>query len=141
MIDFNGVLNLCKIYDNYCNARILYIRPQYKPDHIFDEDKSVKWNREEVIRQNLQLKQESENYHNTKRKLFMDAKSAILEYIQGETGLSEKDVEVAYEDLDQLAIECGDDCNHTLEARFTIVYSRCIGLMRLAVSQSKKVAK
>ena len=28
---------------------------KFKPDHVFDEDKSVKWNRDEVVRRNQDL--------------------------------------------------------------------------------------
>ena len=33
-------------------------RTQYLESHVFDEEKSVRWNREEVVRQNQLIKDE-----------------------------------------------------------------------------------
>lgn len=62
------------IYDEICHLDEVFYVPvkRYREDHVFDEDKSVRWNREEVEHQNQaqidlqkkarELREESNNY-------------------------------------------------------------------------------
>lgn len=72
-------------------------RPKYvKEDFVFNEDKSVKWNREEVERVNKSLKEDYEEY----KKNVSDAEDAerktIIKAFSNEYDISESKVEAAY---------------------------------------------
>ena len=61
-------------------------RHRLKPDTVIDEDKSVKWNREEVQRQNDLYEQEVKDL-NTKKNKFRDSLyDEVIEKIADETG-------------------------------------------------------
>lgn len=68
-------------------------RNRLKPDTVIDENKSVKWNREEVQRQNDLYEQEVKDL-NTKKNKFRDSLyDEVIEKIADETDLPKDKVE------------------------------------------------
>ena len=53
----------------------------YSENHIFDADKSVKWNREEVARRNEEIRNERNTLQTTRYKAISDAEIEIIEYL------------------------------------------------------------
>lgn len=73
-----------KIIKQYDEARNMPTRPAertYSANHIFDEDKSVKWNREEVIRRNEQIKNDRDSLQRARFQAIMEAEEAIVNYL------------------------------------------------------------
>ena len=73
-----------KIIKQYDEARNMPTRPAektYSANHIFDEDKSVKWNREEVIRRNEQIKNDRESLITARYLAIMKAEDNIVDYL------------------------------------------------------------
>ena len=65
-----------------------------KEGHIFDEDKSVKWNRQEVERVNNEYQEEVNRLENVRGEALVDATKYAYKYITQETGLSEEKAKV-----------------------------------------------
>ena len=60
------------------------IRPSMKKvpeNHVFDEDKSVKWNREAVINWNNEVKQEMQNYRKRQNECHEELMEDIAQYL------------------------------------------------------------
>lgn len=75
-----------EIYNKYKIPR----RIQYLESHVFDEEKSVRWNREEVVRQN-QLIDDAVATAVAERAAALDRlDEAVVKYIMGDTSLNEK---------------------------------------------------
>ena len=82
---------MTNIYDKYSEviekfeaAFNMPTRPKettYSANHTFDEDKSVKWNREEVIRRNEQIKNERVTLQRARYQAVMDAEEEIVNYL------------------------------------------------------------
>lgn len=60
----------------------------YPATHVFDENKSVLWNLEEVERQNREIDEQNRSFNSKVSTLEQGVNSAILEYIQDEFGLN-----------------------------------------------------
>lgn len=62
---------------------------KYKTGHIFDEDRSVKWNREEVIRRNTLFDETVKQLNREKNAKYNALVARTKKYIMQETGVSE----------------------------------------------------
>jgi len=81
-MNYENIVN--KINNGAYNVKTKRTEKEFKENHIFDEDKSVKWNREEVIRRNELIK-------NAVRPIYKDEfKEDLIEYILGYEVISNK---------------------------------------------------
>ena len=75
-----------EIYNKYKIPR----RTQYSENHVFDDEKSVRWNREEVARQNQLIKDEVAIAIMQRADALNRLDEAVVKYIMGDTNLNEK---------------------------------------------------
>lgn len=61
---------------------------RYKEGHVFDEDKSVKWNKEEVARRNNLYLEDDNRVKQERRDAFNKANERAISYVMQETGLN-----------------------------------------------------
>mgnify|MGYP003523047451 CR=1 FL=1 len=72
-------------------------RPKYvKEGFVFDENKSVKWNRNEVSRVNAEMKENYEAYKVEVEKMRAKEHNAIIQTFASEYNVSNEKVEAAY---------------------------------------------
>lgn len=71
-----------KIRNNEYQSKEAYPeRRGYREDHVFDENKSVKWNKEEVVRQNEKIKAQMDAYNKSKSEAQQEFKNDVESYI------------------------------------------------------------
>lgn len=58
---------------------------QYSPSHIFDEEQSVRWNREQVQIKNAELMAEADRISEIKRNAIKEANEDVINYLYQET--------------------------------------------------------
>ena len=75
-----------EIYNKYKVPRAT----RYSETHVFDEEKSVRWNREEVARQNQLIKDEVAIAIMQRADALNRLDEAVVKYIMGDTNLNEK---------------------------------------------------
>ena len=68
-------------------------KKQYPENYVFDENKSVKWNKEEVVRQNEEIKKAIKSKFDGQKQFKRDA----VQYILSGNKLNEKQAEKTYE--------------------------------------------
>lgn len=61
----------------------------FPENHIFDEDESVKWNREEVKRKNSEIKSEKEKIKQREQNIVDKARDEIIHYLMDDYGFTE----------------------------------------------------
>lgn len=61
---------------------------RYSDGYVFDENKSVKWNREEVERLNSEYDEECKRLRSLRNSKIDEVENEIFKYISNETGLS-----------------------------------------------------
>lgn len=69
---------------------------KYKIGYVFDEDKSVKWNREEVERLNKLHEEEVKRLNIQKDKMFLEWVDAVKLYIMEETKVEKNQANKIY---------------------------------------------
>ena len=89
----------------------------YASNHIFDEDQSVKWNREEVERQNAAIEREDRELHDAYYDAVRNAETDIVRYLVKEySNISEDKIKKIY----QLAYRDVFDNNYRMD--YTLDY-------------------
>ena len=70
--------------------RAFYVPPQpkYAEDHVFDEDKSVRWNREEVVRRNTERAEAHKRARELKNQSCNNFEEAVINYIMQDLSYS-----------------------------------------------------
>ena len=81
---WNEVWDKHRIYEDICDGGFKPTVQRVGKDHIFDEDKSVKWNREEVERVNNQYQQELNDFRRMKANAYSAVERAAVDYIMQE---------------------------------------------------------
>lgn len=72
-------------------------KKSYPLGYIFDEEKSVKWNREEVIRVNDEIREHNYNLREQRLEAIGEAENSILNYLKNEySTISRKKIEALY---------------------------------------------
>lgn len=78
------------------------------PDNfIFDEDKTVKWNREEVKRRNSDIASEKEKIKQRARDIISEARDEIIHYLMDDYGFTEKVASVIFKKAEEDGHSCG----------------------------------
>lgn len=68
-------------------------KKHYKEDHVFDENLSVKRNREMVVEFNAENDRKRKEYHDLSNKLFNQLRDDVIQYIMGAYGMSKGQAE------------------------------------------------
>ena len=87
------------LHTMYEDARNLPSRSElsiYTESYVFDEDKSVRWNREEVARRNRAYTEDTERLKKAKSDAYELAEEATKHYIMEETGMSRDKANILY---------------------------------------------
>lgn len=69
----------------------------YPATHVFDENKSVRWNMDEVDRKNREIDEQNRLFNNQISTLEREIDSAILEYIRNEFAFNEKVAQIVFD--------------------------------------------
>ena len=94
-----GLEKLFEMADEYIGFSCKPKSPKYKAGHVFDEDKSVKWNKEQFEKLNKKHDDEVKDLNRQKNLLYTSLVEAIKEYIISETKVSKKKAEKIYDYL------------------------------------------
>ena len=92
-------MDLQKLYDMAAEYDEFSCKPKerkYKIGEVIDEDKSVRWNREEVERRNKLHEEEVKRLNTEKNLLHVKWVEAVYAYIMQETGVKEKKAKDIY---------------------------------------------
>lgn len=95
-------MDLEKLYDMAEKYNSFSCKPtgrKYKIDEVFDDEKSVRWNREEVERRNKLYEEEVKRLNTEKNKMFCEWVYSVKYYIMQETKVKQKKADKIYEYL------------------------------------------
>lgn len=92
-MELRELYNMADKYDRFsCKPKLLI----YKNGYIFDEDKSVKWNREEVERRNNEYNEELKRLNTEKNAMLLKWIDAVKLYIIEETKVKKTQADKIY---------------------------------------------
>jgi len=81
--------DLKRLADEWLNFSCKPSIKKMKSDEVIDEDKSVKWNREQVAKNNNEYETQVKNLNTEKNSRLQNFKNGCYEYIIQESGVSE----------------------------------------------------
>lgn len=90
MITSDDVFAKYKEYDDFVKENSIVGRCMhllYKENHVFDEEKSVKWNREEVKRRNDEKRERGQKYFSKRAEMYNAFVDIVHQYIENELHL------------------------------------------------------
>lgn len=93
---------------------------KYDESHIFDEEQSVRWNREQVQIRNAELTAESERYSEIKRKFTQEATEDVINYLHQETNTP---VHILRKLFDYVRYDLLD--NYSIESHIEVIEEIC----------------
>lgn len=86
-----------KAYENAEKLPRYSSKKKVRDDHVFDEDKSVRWNREELVRYNQAIDDENKSLAEARYKAHEEAVQGILGYLRQEhQSISEERIKKIY---------------------------------------------
>ena len=85
---WNEVWDKHRVWQDICDKGFEPTVQRVGKDHVFDEDKSVKWNREEVERVNNQYQQELNDFRRMKANAYSAVERAAADYIMQELSVN-----------------------------------------------------
>lgn len=92
-------MDLDKLYDMAAEYNKFSCKPKerkYKIGEVFDDDKSVRWNREEVERRNKLHEEEAKRLNTEKNRLLIEWIDAVYIYIMQETKVKKEKAKDIY---------------------------------------------
>ena len=114
-------MELQKLYDmanEYCNFSCTPSNKKYKAGEIIDEEKSVRWNREEVERRNNLRIEEVKRLGLERQLLFKNFNESVRQYIVERAGVSSDNAERIYNYVHNL----GDSLKDMLDLLDELLY-------------------
>ena len=93
---------------------------KYDESHIFDEEQSVRWNREQVKIKNAELTAESERYSEIKRKFTQEATEDVINYLHQVTNTP---VNILRKLFDYVRYDLLD--NYSIESHIEVIEEIC----------------
>lgn len=96
VIKIDELIHLSNKYTNFsCKPSC----KKYKEGTVFDEEKSVRWNKEEVKKRNDFYQEQLNNLNRIKNEMYKDLSNLIKQYIIQETKVSDKQATKIYDYL------------------------------------------
>lgn len=95
---------------------------KYVDSHVFDEEKSVRWNREQVAINNAEADEQSRQMVERKRAAIQTAEDNIIKYLQQETGVDPTILRKLY---NYIKVEIFDDGFHYTDKHIDTVEEIC----------------
>lgn len=93
-MDISQLISLAEEYLNYStHSRV----KKFYEGYVFDEEKSVKWNREEVERLNKIREEDIAFRKLEKEKLYRNFKTTVLDFLQKEYGYTSSKADKIYD--------------------------------------------
>lgn len=118
-------LNYDTVVYNYKSAQRTSTVPKTRmvgKDHIFDEDKSVKWNKEQVEINNKLYQKESYLLKENRAKAIKEAYEDVIAYLQQETGMKHTTLHKLF---NYIKLELVDEDTYTIESFMEVIEDIC----------------
>lgn len=79
------------------NSALPYPTGKFRENHVFDEEQSIKWNKEEVVRRNNEYEQQRNEYRDDKNRLEKLLKDDMVYNLVYDFDLNQEQAEYTYD--------------------------------------------
>jgi hypothetical protein len=90
--EINSGYEITLAIDRIHKEVVIPFEHKFKDGHVFDENKSVKWNREEVVRQNALIDQRRKDAYEHRNRLYTELHNAAIHYVMCDLDASGKKI-------------------------------------------------